>query len=150
MKLEDAEKLALFLMSRHGLSNWSFGFNRRKRSLGSCVSVPGQPGRIELSRDWTEVLDEDEVRQTLLHEIAHALVGVEKGHGYAWRYTARTLGIEPRPLAVLGRQLPGKYSAVCPTCKNTFYQYRKLKKKRYCLSCGVEKGLLVFKMESRA
>jgi hypothetical protein len=32
----EARRLAQELMARHGLDGWSFGFNRRTRSLGLC------------------------------------------------------------------------------------------------------------------
>ena len=41
-----AASLAVELLARHGLTDWSFGFNRRKRALGLCRH---DRQRIELS-----------------------------------------------------------------------------------------------------
>src|SRR3979411_379819 len=73
-----AQAEALALMGRWGLSNWQFGFNRRKRAFGLCRFPHGvSPGRIELSVYAIECNSEDELRDTILHEIAHALAGEE-------------------------------------------------------------------------
>ena len=77
MDLDSAEQIAEHLMTRHGLMGrgWSFAFNRRKRSLGLCHYTAR---RIELSSHFVEMNDETQVRDTVLHEIAHALAGREE------------------------------------------------------------------------
>ena len=75
-----AQQCANDLMAEHGLTagGWSFAFNRRKRSLGIC-NYTGK--RIELSSAFVARNDEAAVRDTILHEIAHALAGQKAGHG---------------------------------------------------------------------
>ena len=70
MNLKDAEELALSLMRKHGLSHWEFGFDRAKRRFGACNF---SKKRISLSKYLTEVNEIEQVRDTILHEIAHAL-----------------------------------------------------------------------------
>ncbi len=41
----------------------------------------------------------EQVRDTVLHEIAHAIAGPEAGHGPLWKATARRIGATPRARA---------------------------------------------------
>lgn len=72
MDLPTAGQLAQTLMAEHGLTaaGWTFRFNQRKRALGLCNFTAR---RVELSAPFTVRNDEPEVRDVLLHEIAHAL-----------------------------------------------------------------------------
>jgi len=68
---------------------WSFAFDSAKRRAGACDY--GRR-RITVSRYLAAKTDEDDVRQVLLHEIAHALAGHAAAHGPKWRSIARGLG----------------------------------------------------------
>jgi predicted SprT family Zn-dependent metalloprotease len=81
--------LARGLMGLHGLSGWGFEFDNAKTRAGVCRSARRVLG---LSRPLTLLHTEDEVRETILHEIAHALVGAEHGHGPVWQAKAREIG----------------------------------------------------------
>ena len=91
MDLKKAHDMAIHEISRfYELSDWKFGWNRRKTSLGICWH--GRR-RIELSRLLTErEPDEELILDTIRHEIAHALVGPEHGHDAVWRGIARLVG----------------------------------------------------------
>ena len=41
----------------------------------------------------------EQIRDTVLHEIAHAIAGREAGHGPLWKVTARRIGATPRAKA---------------------------------------------------
>jgi hypothetical protein len=86
MILKDAEALAQQLMSEHGLSHWHFEFDRAVRRFGFCMYGIRT---ITLSRKFTLLNSEPEVRNTILHEIAHALVGPNHGHDKVWRTNAK-------------------------------------------------------------
>lgn len=92
MDLISARHLALTLMQRHGLDGWRFAFDHARRRFGSC-----QPRRkiITLSRALTFLNSEAQVRDTILHEIAHALTPGD-GHGRRWETQCVQLGIAPR------------------------------------------------------
>jgi predicted SprT family Zn-dependent metalloprotease len=91
MNINEAKSLAERLMREQGLADWRFAFDRARRRFGCCW-----PTRklITLSRPLTELNDEAEVRDTILHEIAHALV--PGGHTAAWRKMCVRIGAVPR------------------------------------------------------
>ena len=71
MLLQDAHELALRLMRHHNLlPTWKFEFDRSKVRFGKC-SYGSKT--ISLSRHLVELNADVEVRDTILHEIAHAL-----------------------------------------------------------------------------
>lgn len=79
-----------------GLADWSFGWDRAARRLGCCKF---QRRLITLSQYFVaHFLKENpqQIRRTLLHEIAHALAYVyhkETGHGKFWKHYCTLLGI---------------------------------------------------------
>ncbi|MCM0620125.1 SprT-like domain-containing protein [Nocardioides bruguierae] len=89
MDLADALGLARDLVAEHGLTGWRVTLDRAKRRAG----VTRFDSRvIGLSAPLTALAGEDEVRDTILHEIAHALVGPRHGHDATWRRTALSIG----------------------------------------------------------
>ncbi len=101
MELHDAQALALRLMTEHGLTDdgWTFTFDKATSRMGVCKFGPK---RISLSRHYTEHATVEQVTDTILHEIAHALVGPYDsrgkriGHGWQWKVKARALGATPK------------------------------------------------------
>jgi predicted SprT family Zn-dependent metalloprotease len=89
MDLGDAFALAEHLLRTHGLSDWTVQYDGAKKRAGVCKFGPKVLG---LSAPLTVLHSEDEVRDTILHEIAHALVGPRHGHDETWRATARRIG----------------------------------------------------------
>ncbi|MFT4307246.1 MAG: SprT-like domain-containing protein [Microbacterium sp.] len=77
------------LIGRHLDATWSFGFDNAKRRAGLCDYARR---RISVSRYLAARYDDETNRQTLLHEVAHALAGPTAGHGSRWRRIARDLG----------------------------------------------------------
>lgn len=83
------------IMAKYGLSHWSFKINGRfKRTLGQCSYTRKL---IELRRDHVKEDTYENVLDTLMHEIAHALVGHGAGHGIVWQRKAIELGAQPTP-----------------------------------------------------
>ena len=89
MDLERAFEMAEGLVRLHGLSDWRVEFDSAKRRAGVCRF---DRRVIGLSAPITRVHSEPEVRDTVLHEIAHALVGPEHGHDAVWKVTALRIG----------------------------------------------------------
>ena len=81
------------LMDEHGLGEWTFAFLEAERRLGDCNY---QDRVIRVGRTHALDASDAEIRDTILHEIAHALAGPEARHGPAWKAIARRIGATPR------------------------------------------------------
>lgn len=77
------------LITMHLDDTWTFDFDHAKRRAGLCDY---QRRRITVSRYLAARFDDDEIHQTLLHEVAHALAGHAAAHGPEWKRVARELG----------------------------------------------------------
>ena len=80
-----AAALARELLTTHGLTGWSFRFNRSRVNMGVCKYGLRL---IELSAFFVDRNSEQVIRDTLLHEVAHALAGRDAGHGLCGRRCA--------------------------------------------------------------
>lgn len=143
-RIQQVRVLARDLLTLHGLPEWTFAFNRRKRALGLCVY---RRRTIELSIHFVLRNTREEIVDTVLHEIAHALVGPNHGHDAVWR--KKCLEIGARPLRCGQAAMPaGRWRARCGQCGLDFHRYRKPKNARgwFCKGCGPEKGGLVWKL----
>lgn len=135
MNLNNAMKLANELMTKHGLSDWRFQFDNALRRFGCC-----KHGRkiITLSAPITELNTEVEVKDTILHEIAHALVGIGHGHNNTWKRKAVEIGCtgdrcyNPREVSTPN----SKYVAVCPKCNHAHKRHRRATKRSSCGYCS--------------
>jgi len=83
------EALAYALLTEHGLIGWTFGFDHAVRRAGCCNF---RRKRISMALQFARRADEAEIRDTLLHEIAHALVGKKHNHDEVWRAKALQIG----------------------------------------------------------
>ncbi|MDE0096059.1 MAG: SprT-like domain-containing protein [Gammaproteobacteria bacterium] len=92
-RLREVALEARGLMDRHGLAEWTLGFIAARGKLGECRPLDR---RIGLSRHHAVTGSPEQVTDTVLHEIAHALAGPEAGHGPAWKAIARRIGATPR------------------------------------------------------
>ena len=104
------------MLDGHGLAEWKLRVGRATRQLGSCVY---RSKTIVLSRHLIDNNAWPEIRETVLHEIAHALVGPRHGHDRVWKQKARQLGANPRASAPRGavRMPEPKWEIWCPTCR---------------------------------
>lgn len=132
----DAQQLARQLMQQHGLAGWTFAFDHAKRRFGSCRY---RSKRITLSKTLTFLNDQEQVRQTLMHEIAHALTP-GAGHGPRWRQQCRALGIAPQrcydeeSVAAPPRRA-ARYVIGCPACDWWRDRHRRPTQRLICRQC---------------
>lgn len=92
MKLEDGIDLCNSLIREHAvLSDWSAYIDSSKSRAGLCSF---NRRMIYLSKHFVENNPEHIVRNTILHEIAHALVGWVHHHDDVWRAKAIELGCD--------------------------------------------------------
>lgn len=85
----EARQRANILMNQHDLFGWSFGFDNAKARAG-CTH--GSLRKITLSRHFVAANGMERIEQTILHEIAHALVGTGHGHDAVWKAKAKEIG----------------------------------------------------------
>lgn len=91
MNLTQIRSLAVDLMQENGLitAGWRFEFDNARRRGGQCRHTHQA---ISLSRYLAPSWSDIEVRNTILHEIAHAVVGPGHGHDTVWRRKFLALG----------------------------------------------------------
>ena len=139
MNLISARHLAIDLMRRHGLAEWSFAFDHARRRFGSCRYASKT---ITLSRPLTFLNSEEQVRDTLLHEIAHALAPGD-GHGRRWKAACVRIGAKPvrcytdRTVVSPPRQ-PAPYLLGCRRCDWWVERRRVTRRKLVCRECRGE------------
>lgn len=118
MDITEAASMARTLMNQHGLGGVPFKWNRGKRLMGQCVFISDgftqRVREISLSQHFVPLLPEDEVRDIILHEIAHAIAGPKAGHGPVWRVTARRIGAQPVRCRAASQRPDSKYVSECP------------------------------------
>lgn len=129
MQLKIAESLALSLMELHGLKNWAFKFDSAKRRFGQCNYTSKI---ISLSAPLVELNEFKEVRNTILHEIAHALVEPKHGHDHVWKRKALEIGCDgSRCYDSTVVKPKKKYRGECKNCHRFIFRH-----KRTQISCG--------------
>ncbi|MEZ4483203.1 MAG: SprT-like domain-containing protein [Syntrophotaleaceae bacterium] len=88
-RLEAVRQQADALLEEHGLATWRFDFDHATRRAGCCDY---RRRRISLALQFARRASEAEITDTLLHEIAHALVGRKHNHNAVWRAKAQEIG----------------------------------------------------------
>lgn len=131
MKIEDAIELAQSLLQLHGL-NLPIRFSRARRMLGAVAFKNKVPIQLILSSAFIEANDEHEVRDVILHEIAHALVGVDHQHNHVWKAKCREIGARPEQYASLDRsKMVPTHEVKCCGCGKVFKQLFAASRKDY-------------------
>lgn len=125
-----AAQLARHYIGIYCPSGWTFAFDNAKARHGQ---TDYQRRRITLSRYFVELNDEDMVKETILHEVAHVLAGSAAAHGPKWRAIAVSLGV--RPQASKRSNMPvGKWRGLC-TCGYPHFKHRKPRTRLMCTKC---------------
>lgn len=134
MDKRHALSLVCTLMMKHGLSHWDFKFDHSVSRFGACWY---HKRLITLSAKLVELNDETQVRDTILHEIAHALAGHGAGHGPIWKQVCRTIGAKPQRCYSQSDvvQPKAKLKAICGVCDHVTYRNRR-PKRGAVLCCG--------------
>jgi hypothetical protein len=130
------EWFAYSLFKEHGLDDWRFEFDRAKMRAGLCdysiktifLSIHYMMNPKTLP--W-------HVRDTLLHEVAHALTP-GAGHGPVWKETALRIGCSGE---IFTRHLVAEYpwTLECPCSRTKMLRHRLAAKFRdglfFCKHC---------------
>ena len=147
MNLMLAEELAKHLMKQWNVGEeWKFIWSNGKRQLGCAAEtrkrLTGEivKRQLRLSRHLVRHNEEEEVRDVILHEIAHILAGLEHGHDAVWKEMARKVGARPERCADTSKVkvVEPKYIVVCTLCETTIRKsHRRVRlERRYCRTCG--------------
>jgi len=147
VNVQQTKDLTVKLLTHFGLyaKGWTFILGHEKELLGQCSY---QAKTIKISKHLIGQGTDYEITDTVLHEIAHALVGGGHGHNCVWRAKCREIGAQPKQYAdSLSYEVPHKYEIQCQTHGTIAKRHRKLKKgmlqRTFCRDCGrISKGLL--------
>ena len=137
MHLHEAKQLAIELMDKHGLldTGWHFVFDNAKNRFGVCKH---RSKIVGLSQNLVALNSLEQVTDTILHEIAHALVGRGHGHDHVWRAKAIEIGCDGKRCysSETVERPKGNYTAICPNplCKEEYIRHKRPNGKKQ--SCG--------------
>ena len=133
MQKHETMKLAYSLMQEHDVMGWRVDFDNAKRRFGVTRYYTRT---ITLSEPLMILNGETIVKDVLLHEIAHAIMGQGAGHGMAWRMKARSIGCSATRCVDTNVVLPTlKYTATCATCGNVSQRARRVRRTVACGKC---------------
>ena len=85
----DFLNLARLEMDKYGLCDWKLELDHAKVRAGACHFTEK---KISFSRNFIKYADDLDINDTILHEIAHALVGPNHGHDSVWKTMAKKIG----------------------------------------------------------
>ena len=137
--LAEIEHRAHALIGTHELTSglapaWRFTFQTTPNRAGVCLyrtKTIGMSLSYAIRASWHELND------TLLHEIAHAIVGPRHHHDAVWKAKARQIGCSAQRCTTV-RHTVGRWLGHCPTCRRTFTRHRltaKMRTRAVCTTC---------------
>lgn len=141
MDIHIVKGLACTLMQKHNLHllGYRFQFNNRRRSAGICNY---RKKTIELSLPLAQLSNIVDVTDTILHEIAHALVGSNHHHDAVWQRKAIEIGCngkrcfgEEKNSTFQAYKMVAKYKGTC--CNgHEHFRNKKATKRQSCGKCS--------------
>lgn len=138
MDIQHAWKYAKKKMSKLGLikKGWKLRLSKGRVCFGECDY---EKKTIGLSKRLTLDNDFKEVRDTLLHEFAHALDkndGSSNPHGDNWKDIATKLGARAETKFDDSKvKVAYKYQLICPKCGRFEYRHKRKRGKYLCDDC---------------
>ncbi len=129
-KLTQVAERADELLAKHQLHEWRFTFDHANRRAGHCIH---RQQLITLSGQFCLIANDDEITDTILHEIAHALVDPKHGHNKVWQAKAREIGCSANVTHCVEFSVP-KYIISCSKCGTHGTRYKR-KQNSVCARC---------------
>ena len=140
---KQAKEVAETFLKQYGLfaEGWRFVFGRNNfHRLGCCNYTRKQ---ISVARNLINLNSIDISKNTIIHELAHAICWVENksncGHSDIWRKKCIELGIAPNRTTDceaeninLGKS---KYTYICPNCKIESQRQKIATREFACANC---------------
>ena len=121
VSLIEIENEANKLLRKYELINWQFAFDLAENRSGVCYY---DRKLIRLSVTYCIKATKQEITNTLLHEIAHALAGPQNGHNRKWQQIARSIGCSGERCHSVKHTEP-RYIGTCLCPGKRFERYRK-------------------------
>ncbi len=135
--LAEADRLGRELVRHHTETGelkgeWKFGFNLDRVRGGVCWF---EDRRIEVSVTYCHRENPEGVRNTILHEIAHAIVGYDQKHNGVFKEVCLRIGGDPRSCHEV-EHTPPRWMGLCG-CGNRFPRHRLSRRARtgVCTKC---------------
>lgn len=131
-------ELAHKLMDKYGLieKGWRFAIDRAKMRCGQCDF---DKKVISLSKYYIsdKKIPYSDIKNTILHEIAHALAGDAAAHGPVWKSTAVAIGCDGTVTNKIWRGAPRRYKIVCDCGSVNTYRHNLTSKfkRNVCAKC---------------
>jgi len=98
------------------------------RESDAFWAVLTYPAHHQLSYPLTALNDAGEVRDAILHEIAHALAPRKAGHGAQWKGYAKAIGCRPHRCAPATVRFPPQpWICTCPVWGQSGERYRRVR-----------------------
>ena len=137
--MQQVEDHAGELLERHlntgaPATPWRFRFEIATSRAGICRYTTRT---IALSVSFVLRASWDDIRDTLLHEVAHAIVGPGHGHDAVWQTAARRLGCTAKRCSTVTHSLK-RWIGQCPRCRDRWFRQRltaKLRQRSICPRC---------------
>jgi predicted SprT family Zn-dependent metalloprotease len=138
------------LFEKYGLIGWKLEFDNANLRFGICRYSKRIIGLSEKMVMLNAEKNYNEVYETLLHEIGHALsfqrYGVKgRGHGFLWETCVRELGGKPQRCYDSSKVeiVKGKFKYVCDKGHEQYF-YKRLKRRYACSTCCKENHIHTF------
>ena len=77
---------------KHELNDWKYEISSKMTTTLGCTYH--QTKTIRISKLHIKKHSKREIKDTILHEIAHALVGSDAHHNEIWKATAKKIGVK--------------------------------------------------------
>ena len=136
--LPEVEDLGKGLLAEHQANGalgrqWRFGFDLSPARAGVCRY---QEQRIDLSVSYCLKATRAEIEDTVLHEIAHAIVGPRHNHDQVWKAKAQEIGCVGERCHRVQHSIP-KWVGECGCGQQWFRQQlqRRVMRNRACPKC---------------
>jgi predicted SprT family Zn-dependent metalloprotease len=114
------------------IPDFTFIWDTKKRVFGSCIPSLKV---IKLSLPLTLMNSDEQVKDTILHEIAHGLAGPGHGHDDYWKMMCIRVGAKPvRCYDSVTVNTPHSFEATCE-CGIPHKKFKQPRTTRICLRC---------------
>lgn len=147
--ITDTHKLARklieeILVDQHGIHGWTFQLDNARRRLGACHY---HKRIITMSRHLIPVASKEEVKETILHEIAHAIAGAGANHGPKWQQVAKSIGCTAQRCHNVDTSSVANYIGECD-CDTPHHRVRR-PRRGYTYTCRRCRAVITFKLKRR-